>query len=67
LEPKVVCTEHINEVILIDDADKIGRFLLAFDSLRGVALPPAKSVELISSLLDEQGDPNDAGELDDGC
>jgi transcriptional regulator with XRE-family HTH domain len=67
LEPKVVCTEHINEAILIDDVDKLGRFLVAFDSLRGVALPPAKSVELISSLLDEQGDPNDAGELDDGC
>jgi hypothetical protein len=65
LEPKIVYIEHLNESNLIDDIDKVGRFVVAFDSLRAVALPPAETVELISSLLDDQGDPNDADKPDD--
>jgi hypothetical protein len=50
-EPGVVYVEHLNKSALVDDAEEVGRFGSAFDSLRAVALPPAESVELVLGLL----------------
>jgi transcriptional regulator with XRE-family HTH domain len=49
-EPKVVYVEHLTAAFYINKAEQVGRYLAQFDSLRGRALSPTDSVDLIRRL-----------------
>jgi len=49
-EPKVVYVELLDDAFYFNKAEKVGRYLAQFDNLRGRALDPARSVDLIRRL-----------------
>jgi transcriptional regulator with XRE-family HTH domain len=52
-EPKVVYAETLTDAFYLNTAEKVGRYLAEFDSLRAHALDPAGSVDLIRQIRDE--------------
>jgi len=50
-EPAVTYAELLTEAYLVDRAEDVGRYAAQFDALRGAALDPEASAEMIRGLL----------------
>lgn len=51
-DPDVIYLESVPEGVYLEDADDVGRFILAFDRLRAAAEHPDESIALIRKLAD---------------